>query len=124
MKLSNEQMESLAPYERHFKTAIEAGWSRHPGSSALDLMNDIYTQVTGIRQRLNRGCSSCIMNLIKDVGAIYFADLKERAYKEETAELAEAERLAVKVEDTDAEPVKAEVKVKRKYTRKNGNKKN
>lgn len=79
MRLSTEQFAALAPYEEHFKTACKANsWSRHPGSAALDLMHTIQEQVTGVRYRLDKHCSHCILKQIRDVGYLYLADKQER----------------------------------------------
>lgn len=108
MKLTKEQFEALQPYKKHFETMVHSHWTRHPGSAALDLINDIYSQVVGHKTNLNKGCSQCIMQLMEDMGRIFLADLEER------------EKVEVK-EILTTEPVKVEVtaeKPKRKYTRK------
>lgn len=86
--------------------AVNHHWCRFPGSSALDTINDIRTELFGMKMRLNKGCSHCIMELMTDVGRIYLADLAEK------------ERTKVAVIDEAAPVVKAEVKVTRKRTRK------
>lgn len=111
MRLTQEQFDAIAPYEKHFETTIRSKWARHPGDSALDLMNTIYVQVTGVKQKLNKGCSHCIMQLLEDLGRIYFADKEERA-RVAVQESHQEDESPVKVE------VKTEAKPKRKYTRK------
>ena len=101
MRLTDEQFNALKAYEKHFETAVRAKWARHPGISALDLIQDIYTKVTGDKTKLNKGCNRCVLNLLTDMGRIYLADLEER-------------KRAVAVAETEiAEPIKTEVKVKR-----------
>lgn len=107
MKLTQEQFDALAPYERNFDTAINHGWTRFPGGAALDLLHDILLTSTGLNLPLNKSCSHCIMDIVTEVGRIYFADKEER------------NRRVVDVAETETtNPVKAEVKTKRKYTRK------
>lgn len=77
MKLTEEQFNALLPYEKNFETMVRHRWARNPGSSALDLMNDIYEQVTGTKNKLNKGCQHCIMRLLTELGTIFLADLEE-----------------------------------------------
>lgn len=107
MKLSQEQFDALAPYQKHFETAVKAQWTRNPGSVALDLIFNIYVQVTGSTEKLNKGCNHCIMRLMTDMGRIFLEDLEERK-----------KVVVAKEETSTSEPIKAEVKIKRKYTRK------
>lgn len=102
MRLTEEQFNALAPYQRHFETAVRSQWARLTGTSALDLIHETYVQVTGKNFRLNKGCSSCILQLLTDMGTIFLADLEER------------NKTKVEVKETETtEPVKAEVKVKK-----------
>lgn len=105
MRLSQEQFDALAPYQKHFETAVKAQWTRNPGSAALDLIFRILVQVTGSTEKLNKGCNHCIMRLMTDMGRIFLADLEEK-------------RVDVSTEETTTDPIKAEVKVKRKYIKK------
>ena len=103
MRLTKEQFDALTPYRTTFETMARSQWARHPGSSALDLMHDIRAQVTGTKERPNKSCSTCIMRLIKQLGAIYLADLEEKT-KVAMAEREEAERrVVIKGEDIAAE---------------------
>lgn len=104
MKLTKEQFEALQPYEQHFETAVNARWSRFPGSSALDLMNSIRTKVTGMEKRLNKSCSTCILGLLREMGTIYFADKEEMTAKVEP----------VKIEDPAPAPAPVEKKRRRR----------
>lgn len=107
MRLTEEQFNALAPYQSNFETMVRSKWARHPGSAALDLIHEIYCQVTGSTQKLNKGCSHCIMRLLTDMGRIFLADLDEMKRTE----------VAVK-ESLTTESTKVEVKTKRKYNRK------
>lgn len=80
--MTNEQFQALAPYERHYKTAIEIGFTRYPGRAAIDTMYNIYKGVTGSRIRLNASCGTCVLHLVQDVGKLYFKEKEVREAKE------------------------------------------
>ena len=101
MRLTEEQFKALAPYEKHFDSAVNHRWTRFPGGAALDLIHDILHQVTGLNMPLNKCCSHCILELMTEMGKIFLADREERN-----------KTLVSKIE-TDVEVVKAEVKTKK-----------
>ena len=101
MKLTKEQFDALAPYEKHFDSAVNHRWTRFPGGAALDLIHDTLKQVTGLNLPLNKCCSHCILELMTDMGKIFLADREERN-----------KTLVSKIE-TEVEVVKAEVKTKK-----------
>ena len=67
----------LRPYEEYFRTAVRADYARNPGAAALGRMETIYMEISGSGTRVNKGCGRCILRLMKDLGALYFA-YKER----------------------------------------------
>ena len=78
MRLTEEQYRLLERYEQNMRTALRSGYARNPGRLALLVIQDIYNDVAKVNNRINVGCSVCILNLLKDVGRIYFADKEER----------------------------------------------
>lgn len=94
MKFTPEQMAFLDGYVENFRTAIGNNWSRAVPDGALRIMREYYEQMTGRHYPFSSGCYHCMMNLLKDVGTIYFTQKAE----EERAALAAA---------TDPAPVKA-----------------
>lgn len=70
--LTPEQVAALAPYEEKMATAIRAGYATYPGVQALDLMRQIWAAHTGNTYPYSPSCSTCIMNLLRDIGALYF----------------------------------------------------
>ena len=78
MRLTEEQYRSLEQYEQNMRTALRSSYARNPGRIALLGIQDIYNDVAKVNNRINVGCSVCILNLLKDVGRIYFADKEER----------------------------------------------
>ena len=102
MKLNKQQYDALAPYEKHFDSAVNHRWTRFPGGAAVDLIHDILHQVTGLNLPLNKCCSHCILELMTEMGKIYLADREEI----KMAEVAVNESLTT-------DPVKVEVNRKR-----------
>lgn len=102
MRLTKEQFDALAPYEKHFDSAVNHRWTRFPGGAALDLIHDILHQVTGLNLPLNKCCSHCILELMTEMGKIFLADRDEMKRIE----------VAVK-ESLTTEPVKVVVNRKR-----------
>ena len=98
MELSKEQLDTLAPYESYMLTAVKSNWSRYPGRDALQEMHRILEEVTGRKRPLNVNCQSCVLNLLRDCGTMYF---KAKSAKE------------VELSTVDAAPV-AKVEVNRK----------
>lgn len=82
-QLTAAQITELQPYERHFKQATEAAWCSYPGQAAIDKMRDIWLDLTGTKYPYQPGCSNCLLNLVRDLGHIYFAQ-KEAAEKAQT----------------------------------------
>lgn len=70
--LTPEQVAALAPYEEKMATAIRAGYATYPGVQALELMRNIWAAHTGNTYPYSPSCSTCIMNLLRDMGTLYF----------------------------------------------------
>lgn len=102
MKLTKKQFDALAPYEKHFDSAVNHRWTRFPGGAALDLIHDTLHQVTGLNLPLNKCCSHCILELMTEMGRIFLADRDE----------IKMAAVAVK-ESLTTDPVKVEVNRKR-----------
>ena len=78
MRLTDEQFQTLSKCEEQFRTAVKSRWARFPGTSAMHVIHNIKTQVTGHASRLNTSCSTCVLRLLTEMGNIYFADKAER----------------------------------------------
>lgn len=76
-KLSPAQVESLRPYEKNFGTAIRSGWSSPVSDAAVEKMRGVWLDLTGSNYPMNNGCGRCLMNLLKDVGTLYFESIGE-----------------------------------------------
>ena len=102
MKLTKQQYDALAPYEKHFDSAVNHRWTRFPGGAALDMIHDILLQVTGLNLPVNKCCANCILELMTEMGRIFLADRDEMKRTE----------VAIK-ESLIPDPVKVEVNRKR-----------
>ena len=96
MELSKEQLDALAPYESYMITAVKSNWSRYPGRDALQEMHRILEEVTGRKRPLNVNCQSCVLNLLRDCGTIYFKAKSAKEVELSTADAAPVEKVSVK----------------------------
>ena len=94
--LNNEQMKALQPYETHFDTAIRASWTRYPGREALEVMNKIYNEVSGQSVKLNASCGTCVLNLVRDCGNLYYESKKKEVAVATTGEEIPIKKVAVR----------------------------
>lgn len=78
MNFSDKTFETLATFERYFKTACEADWCPNPGRAALEIMADALSEKDGRRTFINHACGSCILNVVKRTGYLYFEDKAQR----------------------------------------------
>ena len=78
MTFTKDQLEVLSQWEENFKTAVNSGWARNPGRINLRTIYDIYSGALNNRSiPFNANCQHCIVNLLKAVGKIYFADKEQ-----------------------------------------------
>ena len=86
MNYTDEQFAALAPFEDNFRTAIDGEWTRRVRTPDQLRIKEIYEAATRSRIPFNQGCGTCLLNLLKRAGRLYFADKKERevATKPET----------------------------------------
>ena len=98
MNYTPEQFAALAPYEEHFRTAINAKWSRNPGRTALKTIYDNYAAATGSKDRFNPWCGNCVLNLMKKAGALWLQDAEAK------------KKAAENPVPSDSKPVKAPAK--------------
>lgn len=113
VKLNDAQLEALAPYEKYFGTAIRSGYAQHPGTAAIDTMRTVWAELTGQKYPMNLGCTRCLMNLLKDIGTLYFA---ARGIDPYTA----AQRVVKTYAKTEAAPAKADAPAAAENTPENG----
>ena len=107
-KFTEKQMAFLATQERDMRTAVESNWSRYPGQANIEQMRKIWEELTGQTREIRLSCSSCILNLVRDMGILYFAQKKEQE-----ADLAAAAAKAAKAAEEAAAMSVSEQKKKR-----------
>lgn len=71
--MTTQQAESLAPYEKYFGMVLRASYCTYPGEQALQKMRDVWAEITGSHYPFRAGCPECIMNLVRDLGVLYYA---------------------------------------------------
>lgn len=81
-QLTKEQIARLEPYEKYFGTAIRSGYCSFPGEPALRVMRDVWAELTGQTYPYSPGCSTCIFNVVKDMGLLYYAAVGKDAWDE------------------------------------------
>ncbi len=72
-ELNLAQLNRLRPYVSYFRIAIRSGYCSYPGPKAVDTMREIWLELTGNNYPMNPSCSTCIFNLIRDMGTLYRA---------------------------------------------------
>lgn len=111
MYYTEEQFNALTPIADELRRAIDHNYAHNPGAKTLDAIREAYISASGTkRYPRNWGCSACVVQLMKDAGRLYFADLDERnaaaLEAANAAAAAEATKEAAKdVIMTDAGPI-------------------
>mgnify|MGYP007027031609 CR=1 FL=1 len=79
MYYTEEQFNALTPIADELRRAIDHNYAHNPGAKTLDAIREAYIAASGTkRYPRNWGCSACVVQLMKDAGRLYFADLDER----------------------------------------------
>ena len=78
MRLTKEHMKALEPYEKYMRTAVRASWASNPGMQGIEILRRVWEDVTGTRRNMSVSCGVCILNLLKDVGRLYFDSLPKK----------------------------------------------
>ena len=82
MNYTDEQFAALAPFEDNFRTAIDGEWTRRIRTPDQLRIKEIYEAATKSRIPFNQGCGTCLLNLLKRAGRLYFADKAEKTQPE------------------------------------------
>ena len=77
-KLTNEELAALAKWEPQMRTVVDARWVSHLPQSAIDRMLEIWEAMAGAKRPFRAGCSTCILNLVRDLGVLYFAQKPQK----------------------------------------------
>ncbi len=79
MNYTDGQFAALAPFARHFRTAVESRWARNPGREGLRIIGETYNAATGSRERWDTNCGTCVLRLLTEAGALWLEDERARA---------------------------------------------
>jgi len=101
--MTDAQFEALAPYETYFDTAIRTSSVRNPGRPALNKIADTLEAITGRRRTRTFGCGRCVVNLLRDAGALYFKEKNAREARK--VELSETETEMIMKADIKTEKI-------------------
>ena len=78
MNYTDEQFAALAPFEDNFRTAIGGEWTRRIRTADQLRIKEIYEAATKSRIPFNQGCGTCLLNLLRRAGRLFFQDKDER----------------------------------------------
>ena len=71
--LKPEDIIVLSPYEKHLRNAL-SDFMCNPGRTAIKAMDNIYRRATGYPLTTDTSCGRCILNTMKRVAELYFAE--------------------------------------------------
>lgn len=89
-ELNEEEVARLAPYEKQMKTAVEARWVSHIPQSGIDVFLGVWKSLTGSERVYRPGCGTCILNLVSDLGVLYFQAKEKAQDGEKSAQVGES----------------------------------
>lgn len=72
MKLTLDQFNYLSTFEDRFKCALTSNYCRNVQSKDVMKIKEIYEGIIGQTYRMAGNCATCILNLMKKIGPIYF----------------------------------------------------
>lgn len=78
MKLTIEDYNKIAEYEKEFSHAINEGYFRIVNRNLLVEYAAIYKRVFNRDSKILNGCSRCILADIKRLATVYFKDKEEK----------------------------------------------
>lgn len=106
--LTPEQFAALAEYEQNFRTAVNQRYTRNPGRNGLAKMESIWRDLSYPGFKLNYNCSTCVFNIVNDLGRIWLKMKEEQdAITEKSSAKTEEKPKKVATTKKKAAPVKA-----------------
>lgn len=73
MKLTETDMKWLSQFETNMGTAVRSNWASPISDTNLAKMSEIFNRVYGTERRVKMSCASCVLELLTDMGRLYFA---------------------------------------------------
>jgi hypothetical protein len=83
--LTPAQMEALAPQSGQLHRALYAGWAKPIYSPEMAVLQKVWRELTGNEYPMQKGCGRCQLNLLRDLGTLYFATLDANKAQPTTA---------------------------------------
>lgn len=77
-----EHLNALAIFEPNFKTAIESGFTMNISERNRKVLRAIYTEINRLPRPANMRCSGCIVNILKELGQLYYREKEKTAKRE------------------------------------------
>ena len=76
--LNKTEIKKLSKFESNFNTAVYHNYSRAILSKDIDEMESIYMKHNEGANKINRGCSRCVLSFLQDLGKLYFKSKEEK----------------------------------------------
>lgn len=73
--MTKEEFEILKNYESYFHSAIHAQYIRCLQKKDVEILHNYYQQFFN-KKKNNLNCSSCVYDMVKDLGILYYEHLK------------------------------------------------
>lgn len=83
--LTQAQMEALTPQEDQLHRALYAGWAKPIYSPEMAVLQKVWRELTGNEYPMQKGCGRCQLNLLRDLGTLYFATQDAQVVQPTTA---------------------------------------
>lgn len=76
-QFTQEQIDRLAPFEPHFRTAVQSGYLRGAGEIDKKTLAQIMEEATGLKygDMILETCGSCVFRFVKEVGTLYYQSI-------------------------------------------------
>ena len=90
MNYTEEQFQTLAPFEGYFRTATRSGYAGYVGFRNAEKIDKIIREAGLYKSgaRTNYACASCVLRILRIAGKAYFEDQEARIAAANDAEAA------------------------------------
>lgn len=108
MNYTEEQFQTLAPFEGYFRTATRSGYAGYVGFRNAEKIDKIIREAGLYKSgaRTNYACASCVLRILRIAGKAWFEDQEARIAAANDAEAASAPSTA-KPDTNTKKPAKA-----------------
>lgn len=97
MNYTEEQFQTLAPFEGYFRTATRSGYAGYVGFRNAEKIDKIIREAGLYKSgaRTNYACASCVLRILRIAGKAWFEDQEARIAAANDAEAAKISAAAV-----------------------------